>query len=468
MPPTPLALVLTALAAALALPSAAGAHATPVGAEPPAGARLGAPPAEVRLALDAPLERAFLRLRVRGPDGAPVAGPATRDAADPRAVRAPVRAGGAGPYLVRWRAFSQDGHPTGGAYRLTVGGAPPAPVRDAERRVVRSDATPAHVLLRLLAIGWPVLALGLVAFRAGVVGPAYAAAGVAPPGRGRDPEGFRARAGPALTAAAGAWWAVLRVTLALGAAGLVGLPAALLWSLREGPAALGSLLGDTRWGHAWIAQALALVVTAAGAAALARRPEGARPRPGPAPALLIAPPAVALLAISWSGHASSEPDRPLNVAIDAVHNGATAAWLGGLAGLLALLPATARLAEADRVRLGAGVVVRFSALAIAAVTTLVVTGAYRALVELGALADLWETAYGRALAVKLALLAVLLAAGGYNRLVLHPRLERAALGLEPGDRGATAALRTSVRAELALALLLMVAVAALVSLDPPA
>ena len=51
---------------------------------------------------------------------------------------------------------------------------------------------------------------------------------------------------------------------------------------------------------------------------------------------------------------------------------------------------------------------------------------------------------------------------------MHPRLERAALGLDPDDRGATAALRVSVRAELVLAAALLVSVALLVSLPPPA
>ncbi len=155
--------------------------------------------------------------------------------------------------------------------------------------------------------------------------------------------------------------------------------------------------------------------------------------------------------------------------IDALHGLATAAWLGGLVGLAVLaIPATRALGAEDRLRLGAGVVVRFSALALGAVGVLVVTGVYRALAELDSAADLVETAYGRALLVKLGIFAVMLGVGAFNRMVLHPRLERAALGLSPTDRGAGAALRVSVRAELALAAALMVSVAVLVSLSPPA
>ena len=118
-------------------------------------------------------------------------------------------------------------------------------------------------------------------------------------------------------------------------------------------------------------------------------------------------------------------------------------------------------------RLAAAVVVRFSAVALAAVGVLVVTGVYRALAEVE-LGEVLDSGYGRALLVKLAIFAVLLVGGAYNRMVVHPRLERAALGLDPDDRGAVAALRTSVRAELVLAAGVLVSVAVLISLPPPA
>jgi copper transport protein len=133
-----------------------------------------------------------------------------------------------------------------------------------------------------------------------------------------------------------------------------------------------------------------------------------------------------------------------------------------------LPPALRGLEPTDRTRLAAGVVVRFSALALTAVGALVATGVYRALVELSSPRDLLDTGYGNALLIKLLIFVPLLGAGAYNRMVLHPRLERAAIGLDPGDRGAADRLRRSVRAELALAGALMVAVAALVALPPPA
>ena len=450
-PPPWLALGLVALAGLVA-PAGALAHAEVVAVE--------RRPDAVRLVLSAPVETAFLRLEARAPDGRRVSGAARRDPRDPRAIVAPLRAPGIA--RITWRVLSRDGHPTGGTLSVGVAGTGPSssPVRD--------DAGPLPVLARLLVLLSPIGLLGLVTLSAGVVAPALRDGGGAGPGERREAgEAFRARAGAALARASAGWWVAWWSLAAAGAAGLVLLPVALLRGLRAGPGELGTLLADTRSGAAWWIQVAALAAAALAAAAI--RSRGASPPAGAGPALALGlPPAVALIAISWAGHASSRADRTANVVIDGLHGLATAAWLGGLVGLAVLaIPATRALGTDDRVRLGAGVVVRFSALALGAVGVLVVTGVYRALAELGSAADLVETAYGRALLVKLGLFAVMLGVGAYNRMVVHPRLERAALGLAETDRGAGAALRVSVRAELVLAAALMVSVAVLVSLPPP-
>jgi putative copper export protein len=113
-------------------------------------------------------------------------------------------------------------------------------------------------------------------------------------------------------------------------------------------------------------------------------------------------------------------------------------------------------------------VVRFSTVGVTAVALLAVTGTYRALAELGGLDDLTGTAYGQALLVKLGLFGLMLAVAGYNRLVLHPRLERAALGLDPDDRGSTGRLTVCVRGEMALAAGVLVMVGVLLATAPPA
>lgn len=457
---------LVVAAGLMAAPASALADLEPLSAEPAAGARVSAAPDSVRLVMPTRVEEEFLVLRVEDPEGRVVSGPPARDERDPRAVIAAVDAPGEGPLTVTWRVLSRDGHAAGGTYRIGVGTGPGTPETGSP---ARSDHGVLPVLARLLALVGPLGLVGLLALSAGVVGPAVRAGGIVIPGEGAAvAEGFRVRAGAALEGASRNWWRAWWVLVAVAAAGVALLPVALLRVIGEGPGELGTLLGQTRIGAAWWAQAAGLVIAVAAGLAVGRRHVGRTPDGDGVAALMGAGPLLALAAISWGGHASAGGDATANIVIDLLHSTATAAWIGGLLGLAVLVvPAVARLADGDRVRLAAAVVVRFSALALAAVAVLVVTGVYRALAEVG-IGDLLDTGYGRALLVKLALFALLLVGGAYNRMVVHPRLERAALGLDPGDRGAAAALRISVRAELAVAAALLVSVAVLVSLAPPA
>jgi copper transport protein len=465
--PSSLAGALVAAAALLA-PAGALAHAEPVAGEPQPGGTIATAPQSVRLVLSAPVEAEFLRMEVTTPGGTSVAGPAGRDTLDPRAIVAPVNVPPGTPGLVvRWRVLSRDGHAGGGVYGVGIGG--PAPEVSGLAAPARPDHGPVAVLARLLALVAPLGLLGLVVLAAGVVGPAVAGGGLGPPGESPAVRGaFRARAAEAVGDAARGWWTAWVGLLLAGVAGLVLTPLVTLSALREGPGGLGELLGGTTFGFGWRLQAAGLAVALI-ATVVTRRATGTGRLPDePVPALGLAfGPLAALYAISATGHAGTGDDRTLNVGIDLVHNLATAAWIGGLVGLAVLVaPAVAALGDDDRTRLGAAVVVRFSTLALTAVALLVVTGVYRALAEVS-LGELTGTAYGRALLVKLGLFGVMLVGGAYNRFVIHPRLERAALGLDPDDRGAGASLRLSVRAELAVAALLLVAVAVLVSLAPP-
>jgi len=397
--------------------------------------------------------------------GSPRTVAATIDPVDPQALLVPL----AGPVRpgtsVRWRLLSQDGHVTSGRY---VHG----PVRPGPDGVGAGPSADGGRLGdwvagagRLLVLLGAVMSLGLVAFRWVVAIPAWASGGLAPPGA-PSAEAFRERAGAALSAAAGGWHRAWRASAAVWAVGVPLIAVGTLMAVEGGAGDLGTLLSETRVGTGIVVIAVAAATGVALGAVTRRRLEGAAPS-GSWAVVLGAPSVAALAAMSWMGHASSGNDVTLNVGADLLHNGATAAWIGGLLGLLAyLLPAGAALAEGDRMRLVAQGVVRFSTLATVCVAVLVITGVYRALAEVGALSDLVDTGYGIALLVKLALFAVMLAGGGYNRFVLHPRLERAALGLPGGESAAGERLARSVRAELVLAGLLLVAVAVLVSSAP--
>ena len=459
-----IAVAATVLGVAGAAQAATGITVT----QPTAGARMAVAPSSLRIVFTAPIEShlAMLELWVHGH---PVSLPAQVDSADDQVLVAavPRRDVAPGQAWVRYRVITADGHVVRGRYAVQIGsGGPPSAAPGVPGSSWGSWL--AGIGRGLLVTGLVVL-LGLVVLRWGVTGAAWQQGGVVPPGRPNDIDAFRTRAAVALSRGGEAWWRVWWAALALWAIGALAYWLGLAAWAGTGWGGILALLGQTRTGVAVVV----FVATAAGAAVAGYVAARGRGRAAPAPPIgwgiaLGVWAVVGVLALSWQGHASDGTDAATNIPVDAVHALATAAWVGGLVGLLvlAVIPAAA-LADGDRVRLLASAVVRFSALAIVCVALLVVTGTYRALAELSSLTQLTDTAYGIALSVKLIVFAVMLIAGGYARTVLHPRLERAALGLDPDDRGAARALRHSLTAEFVLAAVLMVAVAVLLALTPP-
>ena len=118
-----------------------------------------------------------------------------------------------------------------------------------------------------------------------------------------------------------------------------------------------------------------------------------------------------------------------------IHVTAMAVWLGGLAALLFVVPrGTRELEPADRGRLLAASLSRFSQVALISVGAILLTGLIQAYVYVRHLGDLIDTGYGRAVLIKFILLLVLIAVGAYNRRRSVPRLNRIAAGGEPPGR----------------------------------
>jgi copper transport protein len=150
---------------------------------------------------------------------------------------------------------------------------------------------------------------------------------------------------------------------------------------------------------------------------------------------------------------------PANV----LHVLAAGTWIGGIATLVIALPAATRRLEPDeRTRLLAAVLGRFSTLALIAVAALLAGGIAQSVLELRSIGDLVDTAFGRAVLVKIGLVCALLALGRLNRRRILPALDR------PGPPGrAGLLLRRSLRAELALGVAALAATGALSGYTPP-
>jgi copper transport protein len=117
------------------------------------------------------------------------------------------------------------------------------------------------------------------------------------------------------------------------------------------------------------------------------------------------------------GHPVAGPWPGLAVAVTVAHVAAMAAWLGGLAALLAA--ALRPEVPADDM---AAIVPRYSRIAFVSVTALVVSGTVQAVREVESPTALLATAYGWVLAAKLVAVAVVLAAAGVSRIWVQQRL----------------------------------------------
>ena len=358
-----------------------------------------------------------------------------RDEEDDHLIRltpAPARA-------VEVRALSRDGHAT----VMTV---------DASGILSSTGRDPgAAVVGRGLLLAALCLLLGMAVVRRVVV-----ERGLSDPIR---PPGTRPESAPIHRGdldLPGAAWTLIG---ALGVLGGVAVVATTLRRLETGGTSALSFLLDTRMGIVLVVQMVAVLISCA---LLRRRSAGS----AAVAAWVAGLTGLALLASSLGGHATAGSDAVLGFVFDGVHTLASAVWLGGL---VALAVAIGRGTSGDGPRLPAlaAVVVRFSALALICVAAIVVTGVYRALAELPSVSSLTDTGYGVALLVKLAVFALMLVVAAYNRFVIHPRLERAALGLAEDDRGAAVLLRRSVRVEITLAVVVLAVVAVLVATTPP-
>lgn len=169
-------------------------------------------------------------------------------------------------------------------------------------------------------------------------------------------------------------------------------------------------------------------------------------------------------AIAWTGHAASTPYALgyLHLASDALHLTAAAAWLGGLICLPLLLGLTRgdqALAsqQFDAVR-------RFSALGIASVAALIISGIINTWILVGSIRALVATDYGRLLILKLAAFVVMLAFAVVNRIWLTPQLAPSVKAAE--RRCAARALTRNTLLEIALGFLIFCVVAVLGTLHP--
>lgn len=134
---------------------------------------------------------------------------------------------------------------------------------------------------------------------------------------------------------------------------------------------------------------------------------------------------VAPLGLVITGHTRTISPVLLGYAADAAHVVAGSVWFGGLLALVAVVRRRRAVGDVQ----GAGdAVARFSGWAAVAAGSVVVAGSVLGWIDVGGLGALTSTAYGRLLLVKVAVVAMVVAAAAWNRYRLVPLLARTRVG----------------------------------------
>jgi copper transport protein len=400
------AFALAVLVAAVA-PAFASAHAGFVESEPAPGTELQAGPGQITLGFTEPLNRGLTEATVINAETAERIPSELSFPAERELRLVPGSRLERDPYRVEWRTVSTvDGHALEGSFGFGVG----VPAIESEGSVEQSP---------LARGGWVRIAARLLLyaslfFFAGGVFAAAVLSRRGGPGRWLYPalvSAHLASAGESTDALAERAW---RRTLDAGwlaAAAAVGVAAVEALDAAGGLSASGlyDFLLTNSAGLARLGTVLLVLL----AAALASRLQIA------ASATL----ALAFLTIAISGHAYSAELRGLAVLTDWVHLVAGAVWVGGIAQVgWAWVPLARRVEPDGRRAAMRSVLGRFGLLGLPAFLLVAATGLTNALIQLGEVPALWETAYGRVLAVKIALVGAIAVVSYLHAIRLRPRL----------------------------------------------
>ncbi|CAB4749667.1 unannotated protein [freshwater metagenome] len=416
----------------------AGAHAILTSVSPEPDAVLEESPKEIRLSFSESISIPAQGIRLFDPSGREVPGIKAVTRGNTMSAQVPLLATD-GSYTVAWRAVSADGHAVSGAYLFHLRLATlTQPVEGAESSVALWPS-----LLRILGT---ILSIGALALFLG----------------GPDSFGRRRGQGFGLWAVAtiGALICLLSSVAAAGSIRSSG------WSVS---------LSTSTGRLALLALVLTLVGLALSWASHAPNSELAEPKVG-SERVVVSLAVVTVGIVALQGHAVAINPVALSVTMTLGHVMAALCWGAGLV----WLEARTRSASATEVQ---AVVVRRSPWAIAAVVTLGVTGLVLVLdrVPLGELLNSW---YGRVGVLKLLLLLAAVSLAFYNRYWLTPKLptepepdqpeptepepdQPVPTEPEPAPPAALSQLRRSVRLEVLVLAVALLAGATLAQIAPP-
>ncbi len=414
----PRSVVLAALVAAgiaIALPLTATAHALPQSAIPPEGSEVATAPKLVEITFGETPDPKLSSITVVNSSGESVdAGPTIVVPGHPLELEVPVKALGNGVYTVTWKTVSEtDGHLATGAYAFGVGVSAASANAHANKAVVSPPPSVLAVISRWLFF------IGLM----GIVGIASTCLIAL-----RDVPKIAAR-----------FLGIAWVVATLGVVGVIE-------AEREAAGVAVSALFSTSLGATAAERIAAILVTGLGALVALL----AKSRAVPAGVAVAGFGAAASMWVDVAAsHAGAQNPVTANLIIQWAHIVAGGVWIGGL---LMLLLAVRGLPSEIKGR----AVHRFSTTAGIAIVVVALTGTIRAVIEIGSIGQLFSTAFGILVLVKVALFVILAILGAVNRF---GNVGKAATSL----RG----LRRVGSTEVVIGAAVVLVAAALVNVAPP-
>lgn len=452
---------LIAAGAAVALfitPAIVFAHARLVRSSPTANASLPTPPDRIALWFSERPELRFTSVQLLDSAGRAIALGAPRVDVDLAGVVAAITAPlGVGRYTVVWRTAAADGHPTTGKFAFTVTSAPAtspvvAPagaspdsvsvrIDTVARRIPNSIVQPDRPPAMPTAARWAELVAALSVIGALIVRLAVLPRADLPSETFIDASDRLRRLGHA--------------TLTLFVlATLMRVAAESTLVMGDGESRLHAMLvavRDTRWGHGWSFGAAGAVLAIVGLFAARRSMSG----------WVAAAVGAVLVCLgeALTGHAAASSRSALAIAADVTHVLGAGGWIGGLAALLlSVFPAIGAQEQAQESRVGSRVVRAYHATAVESVAIVAISALVAAWLRLPAVNALWSTTYGRILLIKVCVVLVVLAFGGYHY--------RSAVSVEWGA-GTAGKFRRSAAAELVVGAIVVAITAVLISTPLP-
>jgi copper transport protein len=422
------------------------AHASLVRSSPALGEVLAQAPAEVELVFSESVDPEYFSATLLDADSQViVSGPGALDASSPEVLRLALPPLPDGVYTVSWKVRSAvDGHITNGLVNFSVGlDSPAASLLPPPGTPDPATALPSLVetVARWVSYLFAALAVGSLSFAWLIWRAVVIDQGQVDVAWGWEVEKVLRR-----LALAGVFGA------ALGTTGLVLVQ--FTQTAQISPDQPKTLLSFLNGRVGFLFGSRLLLLGLMGWLIRGHQREDIAPPKGWLYATGLAP--AAMFTFSLQSH-SAALESSLAVVMDWLHLVAMSVWVGGLAPL-AILLVLARRRDKGLVIFGK-LIPRFSRLALVSVTVIAITGLYMAYVQVQTLEALLNTSYGWSLLGKSGLFVLLMVLGAVNLLVLSPRLSRSL-------SGAVKWLSRTVRTEIALGVLVLIAAGVMTGVSP--